>query len=502
MNFSQRLANRPQSQLSMSMWLSRYGPTVLLINIILLGTGLRLYGLDIQSLWNDELSGWSRSQVDNLDLVMKRIPGDHPPGYQIFLYFWIHTVGDSECLLRLPFAVAGIFTIGAIYLLGKKLYSRKVGIMTASMTAVFWTPLYYSQEARANIMVLLFTILSTYWLLDIGSALKYEKKIPGTAVVGYVITAALLSYLHYFGLFFVLLQAGFMGLLFLFRRDAWPKLILIYSLVLLLYLPWLFRGITALLTVGPGWLPPPTLAKIFDFFEFLFNKSHKLTWLVFCLWGFCLVKGVWLLWRRPSRWKKQFSSADGLLLIWLVTPVIIVFVKSLISAPAFLDRSLIICLPAAYLLLARAITLLPYSRFTTPVVTVLVIGLFSYQLFWRADYYTKPIKEQFREAVAFVNAHEAEYPDSFIMSFTKDPIYLDYYFERQGAIHRVDLNAGLAEDIETAQAALESDTSPTFWYISAHNRPEEAFLTFLQTEYELLHHEPFWGARVRLYRKE
>lgn len=502
MNISNQTSDQIKPKQSVSRWLSRYGPAIALCLIILLAVGLRLYGLENQSLWNDELSGWRYSQVDELDQVIKRVPRDHPPGFQVFLYYWIHNIGDSAYLLRLPSAIAGIFAVFAIYLLGKKLYAKNVGLIAALMMALFWTPLYYSQEARANSMVLLFTILSTYWLLDIGQALKRKNKLPLTAVVSYIISAALLSYLHYFGLFFVLLQAGLMGVLFIFRRDAWVKLILIYGAILLLYLPWLFRGVRALLTSGPGWLQSPDLSDIYEYFQFLFNNSPRLTVLVFILWAFLFLKGAIIVWRQPSRLKKTLYSADGLLLVWLFVPIVIVFIKSLVSTPAFTHRSLIILLPAAYLLLARALTLLPYGRVTTPVVTILLIGLFTYQLFWAQDYYNKPTKEQFREAVAFVNEKEAAYPHAYTMSFTWDKIYLDYYFERMDSERRIDLDAGQAEDIEEARAALESSEASYFWYIAAHRNPEEAFQTFLETEYKLVHHEPFKGVDVWLFMKE
>lgn len=476
---------------------------MLLIGIIIIGAGLRLYGLDHQSLWNDELSGWRYSQVDDLSLVLeKNIPRDHPPGFQVFLYFWIHQVGDSEYLLRLPFAIAGILAIAAIYFLGRKLYANNVGIIAALLTAVFWTPLYYSQEARAYSMVFLFTVLSVYWLLAIHGALKREERLPVTAVVGYIISASLLCYLHYFGLFFVLLQAALLGMLFLSRRAAWPQLLFIYGIICLLYLPWASRGVNALLTAGPSWANPPKLKHLFGYFQFLFNQSYWLTLLVFALWGFLIVKALWILWRQPGRFRKLAFSADGLLVIWLFVPLGIVFVKSLVSAPAFVNRSLIICLPAAYLLLARALTSLPYGRVITPAATILLIGLFSFQLFWLEDYYNRPVKEQFRESVAFVIDHEDAYPGAFIMSFTWDKIYLDYYFERLGSTRRVELDAGLAEDTTEAIKALEGDPAPYFWYIAAHRDPEEDFLAFLESEYDLLLHEPFIDVDVRLYGKE
>src|SRR5215213_5314786 len=106
-----------------------------LFGIVLLAASLRFYGLEIQSLWNDELFSWDDANRESLYRVVDGVLiGEqeiHPPGYFIFLYFVEKYLGESEWALRLPSAVAGLLSVLAIYLLGCRLYSRREGLIAA-----------------------------------------------------------------------------------------------------------------------------------------------------------------------------------------------------------------------------------------------------------------------------------------------------------------------------------------------------------------------------------
>ena len=72
---------------------SRSSPVWLLLGLVIVaGAVLRLYGLDVQSLWNDELSSWAQSNYATLaDVIELGVRNDvHPPGYQLTLYYVIH----------------------------------------------------------------------------------------------------------------------------------------------------------------------------------------------------------------------------------------------------------------------------------------------------------------------------------------------------------------------------------------------------------------------------
>lgn len=192
-----------------------------LVGILLLGSGLRFYGLSIQSLWNDEFNSWSVSTSNSLSGILADLSGEesgvHPPGYYLLLHVVTGLIGESEWALRLPSAIAGVFSIFVIYLLGRRLFSYKEGLVAALLMAVLWTPIHYSPEARMYSLLILFTMLATYFWLPVLRSVDRGTRADLFAVLGYVLAAAIAAYLHYFGLYLIALQGAYATLLHLRR---------------------------------------------------------------------------------------------------------------------------------------------------------------------------------------------------------------------------------------------------------------------------------------------
>ncbi len=125
---------------SKSVW-QRLWPVIL---IILIGTGLRFYRLDFQSLWNDEGNS-VRLAERSLALIIAGAGGDiHPPGYYILLSFWRSLVGQSAFAMRAFSAFAGVLLIAVTAQIGK----RQAGWLAGLFVAVNPLLIYYSQEMR------------------------------------------------------------------------------------------------------------------------------------------------------------------------------------------------------------------------------------------------------------------------------------------------------------------------------------------------------------------
>src|SRR5215208_3301756 len=245
-----------------------------LLAIMLLGAVLRLYGLDFQSLSDDELASWDFSHRETLSQVIRGVRGDiHPPLYFLILHFARWIFGESEWALRLPSAIAGWLCIPAIYLLGKKLYSEREGIMTALLVAVLWPTIYYSQEARPYALLVLLSILASYFWWDLMQSLRYRGGIPRREAACYIVCAVLCAYTHYFGLLLVMLQGVTLAALAL---DNLRKVALLYVPVALAYLPWLLGMVNQFRDGERAGHGQPALRAVPDFFQFLFGHSNIL----------------------------------------------------------------------------------------------------------------------------------------------------------------------------------------------------------------------------------
>jgi uncharacterized membrane protein len=498
-----------------------------LLIIFLCASSLRFYGLEIQSLWVDEISTWYVSGKNDLSEVIATVRASRheatPPGYFVLIYFVQKYVGDSEWVLRFPSAVAGVLSVLVIYLLGRRLYSPREGLIGAVLLTVLWAPIYYGQEARAYSLLLLFTLLATYFWVAVVRDLAFRSRVSTYEVFGYVLSAVAASYLHYYGLYLIGLQGLGALLLGVRRIRALGYLILIYSLILFAYLPWLLMVLSDLIKFGTAmsrlmsWLSPPGPKDLWKYFEFLFNRSEALVIVVLALYLFLLLRSTYgfLKTREHTSVRSLLLSPGMLLALWLIVPLAGSYVVSLLWSPFFLNRALIICLPAAYLLVARAITQLPL-RPTAQVglVTVAAVLLLSHLLF-SMDYYTKPYKVQTREAVQFVV--ENDRPNSFFVmcngaSLKGYPAFkprwepentsFDYYLEKQDSNRRVQATVCEAQDMATLAEVVKREDYQYVFYLQAHYKPlpERPLLNALKDEYEVVAHEKLVGAKAHLFR--
>lgn len=470
----------------------------ILILIIFLGSFLRFYKIDKNSLWNDELASWERSNHNSLKDVISDARSDvHPPGNQILLFFVIKYIGDSEFLLRSPSAIAGIISIFLIYLIGKKLYSEWEGIISSALLAILWFPIYYSQEARVYSLLLLFSMLSFYLWIIVIERLKNGKMrfLPSFFLV---LSSSITCYLHYFGLLFVVLQGTGTFLLFFGKKKKILPFLLLYSTIFILYIPWLPVMIEHLkkeeIWIKKEWVFP-TISFLYHFF----NNSKVLISMVLILY---LINPIRNLLRnlKERRLKIESSFQTSLLLLWLFLPFIITFTKSLISTPVITIRNLIISLPPAYLLLARSVTQLKIKEKFKILTIVFLVSFSTYHLFFVIKYYSKPQKEQFREAVYFVAENYALFPDSLIIGYAWSKEHLNYYFKKKGFEKGVDFILGEKEDIQKFEEIIKEKRADYVWFIRAHRIPHIEFMEFIKRNFLLLVHSRFFGCDVYLFK--
>ncbi len=475
--------------------MNRQPTNLVLLAILGLAAALRLSGLEVQSLWNDELSSWFRSHYDSLaDVIQLGVEPDvHPPGFQVLLYFVERTLGTSEWALRLPSALFGILTVAVMYFLGRRLYSESEGLVAAALTAVLWCPLYYSQEARPYSLLLLLSASSTYfWIGMLAEARRGEAPVWQN-LAPYVVCASLALYAHYFGLLLVACQTLGSAAHVLWLGGRWRRPAVAAVLIGVAYLPWMPQ-LWADLSGGPSWIPSPPVSAPWAFLEFLFNRSSALAAFALALYASLAIVSF-----RGERSKAGMWRTPGAFLAaWLCVPVALALLASLLLNPVFTARNLIICLPAAYLLMARALLRLPLSGSLTACVAVAVPCLLLIHTVFTLEYYWRPTKQQFREATAFIAGLESEFPGALLIGNAHNPAYIDYYLDKAGSSRRVDVRGGSGASIPRVEEALREHQSRYVWYMGAHVAPEPAFLAFLESRARIVKAQRFIGADALL----
>jgi mannosyltransferase len=117
---------------------------------------LALYGIDRQSLWEDEFNSLKR--------IASTIPiwkDNHGFLYFALLSFWVE-LGNSESVLRSLSVFLGALAVCLVYTVGSVLLNRRAAVMATLIFATSPFLIWYSQEARYITLMLLSTLLTMY----------------------------------------------------------------------------------------------------------------------------------------------------------------------------------------------------------------------------------------------------------------------------------------------------------------------------------------------------
>jgi len=127
-----------------------------LLGIIFLGFGLRCCGLDQKTLWIDEVGSLLTVRQSWGDMMRYIVNIDaHPPLYYMLLSVWTRFFGMSEIALRSLSVLLGSLVILGFYFLGRTWIHKDFGLLLAFLSAISNYQVYFSQEARPYILVLL-----------------------------------------------------------------------------------------------------------------------------------------------------------------------------------------------------------------------------------------------------------------------------------------------------------------------------------------------------------
>src|SRR3989344_1036722 len=134
--------------------------------ILVVATILRIIILN-QSLWLDEsINVLAAQDLGFWNFVTGYPIGDfHPPLYFALLWVWGHIFGFSEISVRMPSVILGVTTVFITYLIGKELFSKKVGLISALLLSLGPLHVYYSQEARMYSLATFSVTLSFYFFV-------------------------------------------------------------------------------------------------------------------------------------------------------------------------------------------------------------------------------------------------------------------------------------------------------------------------------------------------
>ena len=353
--------------------------TRFLFVLMLAALVLRLPHLSGKGLWLDEISSLTFAEMRWADfLALVKQHEGNMIAYYLLLRAWIH-LGDNRVVAKLLSVLFGVLTVPSIYFLGKELYDRRVGLISACLVTVSACHVRASQWIRSYSLLLLMLVLASLFL-----ARSLRRPVCRNWTL-YVVCASFAVYNHLYATLVIATQLC--SIVVIRSRDIpWKRLSLAVFALGLLLAP----AVVYVLFQNTGqldWVPAPKPWELVHWAVFLAGAGS--TGVAYALLLICIgvaaisfseSRRIWLVSGRSlESWRTAFP------LLWLFLPVIFAFLFSYCK-PIFFFRYLIICFPAFSLILAHGISRWRPSTVRTGIlIFALCLSLISVVLAYKTE---------------------------------------------------------------------------------------------------------------------
>lgn len=485
--------------------------------VLLVAALLRLWRLDGQSLWVDEILTLQAANVGGGLSLREAFWNIQGPLHSTLIHF-VSRVSASEVALRAPSAVAGIAAVPVIYLLGRDMVGRRVGLVAAALAAVSPFAVWYSQEVRNYSLVLLFSSVATWmvWRILVGR---------GRGWPAYVVSLALALYSNLSAFFVALSHNAFACGRLVRNRKLLGRWLVAYVVLLLLMTP-MYLGLTRWVdvdNVGDRVVLAP-LAEEQD----LLRGATTFSPMAVPYAVFTMIYGYSL---GPTMTELHTVDPVSAFVrhLWLVLPAGLVALAALVMGFMALLRkgevarfvAIAVIVPLAGAAVLALMNVKPFNvRYVAVLLPVLLVTLGAgvvsagprmgavlgglVALFCTVslvNYYVLPEygREDMRSVAEYVQANERS-GDVVLAPVVRD--VFTHYFE--GEAESYVLYPGQAGSDEEVGPRVEAGLSGhrRVWFVESrpwHVDPDGRIPAYLESRYERLETRVFTGATVTLY---
>jgi hypothetical protein len=342
----------------------------LLLLILLLGWGLRLWRLDYQELRGDEVFGYffSLRPFDDMVQATVDLQEPHPVASYVVQQEWLGWAGHSEFALRFSSVWFGLLAVVLLWRLAQALtLPTTTALLATLLLAISPYTIWHSQDARMYSMSLALTTAST-WLM-IGWLQRQRR----SWAIAYTVVSWLALHTHYFSVFVLVAQNLFVvtrlflipvvktlvfsqeeerlkSLLRLSARFTLINWLTLQATIAFFYGPWLLR-VQGTLTNYHGNGDSPGMGDMVRRAGSVFLVGESVPAEQQLWWA--LLAGALLIWGGVC-WVRAGANGQRTLLLlsfYLGVPLLATW-WSAMQRPIFNERYLVAAAPPFYLLLA------------------------------------------------------------------------------------------------------------------------------------------------------
>lgn len=468
----------------------------------------RLGGLEIQSLWIDELLTAYKARMVELSAMLNILREDaaHPPLYYLILW----TLGQAADLghaasLRAPSAVAGVLAGLLILLLPQRTFHPEAKVVALSLFVFSTHALHYSQEAKSYAITMLFGFAACILLSRLVSLIPEMSRCTWPLLILLAAVGMALSATHFFGAVLIIILFTLIAVL-MYATGYRPMSLLI-------------AGALCLLAITPiiGWMlwtAPVLLERASSRLSSVEGSYFRLTpdrlldiphqWLGGWLIGdesagavlvqvmqaaILLALAIWTS-TSLARWGAWKEQGYRLRVYAVLIGVSVVGVASLVAlssvTPMFHPRMVIGFFPFFLIGLSGFITM---RREIRPVAITLIPAVaaagFSASL---AAYYA-PFKEQWREVAQGVDGLVQKHPSATLVGQPVSPLW-GYYLEPSSG------RCEICEQTISTHTLMAGGggSEPALAYYGAHGGPSTVVWAYLREKYTYCVETEYVGA--------
>ncbi len=359
--------------------------------ITCLAAVLGMVELGSKSVWFDEASTAWAARLSWSDLAGNVQGSD----LNMLLYYglmkaWRAVAGDSPVALRLPSVLAAAGTVPMLYVLGKRLFGRRVALVAALVLAVNGFVLQYAQTARSYTLVMLLVTAASYWFVRAAEHGQLRH------VVLYGATSLLAAYVHILVVLVLAAHAISLALLPRGVRHRGRLLLAVGAAALLGSPPLLLTFARTRPSRYPGGLYL-SIDAVKSVAAALAGGGGPLLAVAV---GVCVLVTLAAATRRLVAGERSWQAWRlALLVSWLVVPAAAIFVASL-AIPMLDFRYFIFVVPPLSLAVGWAVARIRPEE----VAAVAVVALVVLSGLGLARWYRAPSYEDWRGAMAIMTA--------------------------------------------------------------------------------------------------
>ena len=362
-----------------------YGLLIIFISIV-----VRLYNLNLDDLWFDELASlWiADPNISFNETIERNIEVNMGPHliFTLVLKYFFLIFGYNPDMGRLIPVIFGTLSVASIMYLAKLIDKSKSWLLIGFLISINYYSISYSQELRSYSLVFFLSSLNLIFFIKVLEKNNFLYNLL-------FFTVTLTAVCNHIFIFLILFSETIFLLLF-YRNEKFKFFTLFFNIVIIFlsYLIIMHDSLMAQLSMKDFWIDQIQLDFFINYFFSRFFGSK--------IMGFIYLIILFYLLINKRKLIMNYSNKLILFLLILINSYFIPIVYGYINMPILIDRYIIFVLIPIFILISILILKLDNKRIRNTILTILILSTLTnnyIEIFKR-----KNVKPEFKKSILFM----------------------------------------------------------------------------------------------------